>query len=111
MFCFDAETGAVKWSKEFQKDFGTKLPTWGMAASPLVDGDQLITLVGGEQGALIVSFDRRTGRELWRALEDAGVGYCPPVIYELSGIRRQFQLWIRRRESCCGSIRGRFVMA
>ncbi|MFN5585682.1 MAG: PQQ-binding-like beta-propeller repeat protein [Planctomyces sp.] len=68
MFCFDAETGAVKWSKEFQKDFGTKLPTWGMAASPLVDGDQLITLVGGEQGALIVSFDRRTGRVLWRAL-------------------------------------------
>ncbi|HCP12257.1 MAG TPA: pyrrolo-quinoline quinone [Planctomycetaceae bacterium] len=92
MFCFDAATGEVRWSKEFQKDFGTKLPTWGMAASPLVDGDQLITLVGGEKGGLVISFDRRTGRELWRSLEDGGVGYCPPVIYEFGG-RRQLILW------------------
>lgn len=92
MFCFDAVTGEVKWSKEFQRDFGTKLPTWGMAASPLVDGNQLITLVGGDNGGLVISFDRRTGQELWRSLEDVGVGYCPPVIYEFGG-RRQLIIW------------------
>ena len=76
MFCFDAKTGKVLWSKDFVKDFNTKLPIWGMATSPLVDGDQLITLVGGEN-ALVVSFDKVTGAERWRALDDPEVGYSP----------------------------------
>ncbi len=92
MFCFEETTGKVLWQKDFQADFGTTLPTWGMAASPLIDGDRLITLVGGSPGALIVCFDRRTGAELWRSLEDAEVGYCPPVIYEFGG-RRQLIVW------------------
>lgn len=92
MFCFDAADGTIRWSKEFQKDFGTKLPTWGMAASPLVDGDRLITLVGGDNNGLVICFDRKTGHELWRSLSDAQVGYCPPVIYEFGG-RRQLIIW------------------
>jgi outer membrane protein assembly factor BamB len=86
-FCFDAGSGDVLWAKHFPTDFGTKLPTWGMAASPLVEGDQLITLVGGPQ-SLIVSFDKRTGEEQWRALHDPGVGYCPPVIFDFGGSRQ-----------------------
>ncbi len=91
LLCFDATTGKVVWQKNFQDDFGTKLPTWGMAAAPLIDGNQLITLVGGPD-ALVVSFDRRTGKELWRALDDPAVGYCPPVIYEFGGVR-QLIVW------------------
>ena len=92
MYCLDTGSGDVVWQKDFESDYGTKLPIWGMAASPLVDGDQLITLVGGNEGALIVSFDKATGKELWRSLEDADVGYCPPVIYEFGG-RRQLIIW------------------
>ncbi|MFM7058083.1 MAG: PQQ-binding-like beta-propeller repeat protein [Planctomycetota bacterium] len=92
MFCFDAGTGAVRWSYEFPKDFGTKLPTWGMAASPLIDGDKLITLTGGSENGLVICFDRRTGKEIWRSLADAQVGYCPPVIFTFGG-RRQLIIW------------------
>lgn len=91
MFCFRADTGEVVWQKEFQRDYGTRLPIWGMAASPLVEGNQLITLVGGPN-ALIVSFDRHTGKELWRALNDRKIGYCPPVIHEFRGVR-QLIIW------------------
>lgn len=91
MFCFTADKGELVWKKEFQTDFGTELPIWGMAASPLVDGDQLITLVGG-QDALVVSFDLKTGEEKWRALNDRAVGYCPPVIHTFGG-RRQLIVW------------------
>jgi len=91
MFCFDAKTGAVLWSKDFVKDFNTKLPIWGMAASPLVDGDQLILLVGGEN-ALVVSLDKATGRERWRALDDPEVGYSPPVIFTIHG-KRHLVVW------------------
>jgi outer membrane protein assembly factor BamB len=91
MFCFDAKTGAVIWSKDFVKDFNTKLPIWGMAASPLVNGDQLIMLVGGEN-ALVVSLDKATGRERWRALDDPEVGYSPPVIFTIHG-KRHLVVW------------------
>ncbi len=85
MFCFDAETGDIRWSRNFPEDFATKLPIWGMSAAPLVHGDELITLVGG-RGALVVSFDRRTGEERWRALNDPDVGYCPPMLFNFGGV-------------------------
>ena len=92
MFCFDTKNGNVLWQTNFVDDFGTELPNWGMAASPLVDGDQLITLVGGTNGALIVSFDKATGKELWRSLNDPAIGYCPPMIYQF-GKSRQLIIW------------------
>jgi outer membrane protein assembly factor BamB len=91
MFCFDAKTGKVLWSKDFVKDYKTRLPIWGMVASPLVDGRQLITLVGGEN-ALVVSFDRITGQEIWRALDDPQIGYSPPVIFTING-KRHLVVW------------------
>jgi outer membrane protein assembly factor BamB len=92
LFCLRADSGEVVWQKELPADFGTRLPIWGMAAAPLVEGDQLIVLAGGADGALVVSLDKHTGRELWRALEDPDVGYAPPVIFEFGG-RRQLIVW------------------
>ena len=92
LFCFDAITGDEIWKSNFQTDFGTTLPVWGMAASPLIDDNRLITLVGGKNGALVVAFDKVTGKEIWRSLDDPGVGYCPPVIYEFGG-RKQLIIW------------------
>ena len=92
LFCLNAETGDVVWSKYLPDAVGTKLPTWGLAAAPLIDGEQVIVLAGGENGALVVSFDKRTGDERWRALDDPEVGYCPPVIMEFGG-KRQLIIW------------------
>ena len=90
--CLDAKSGKLLWQKHFVNDFGTTLPVWGMAASPLVDGPRLISLVGGADSALIVCFDRISGEELWRAGHDPAVGYCPPMIFEFGG-QRQLIVW------------------
>ncbi|MBO50448.1 MAG: pyrrolo-quinoline quinone [Planctomycetaceae bacterium] len=92
MFCLKVSDGSVIWKKNFVADYGTKLPIWGMVASPLIDGQQLITLVGGTDGSLVVSFDKLTGKELWRSLEDEMIGYCPPVIMTFGKIR-QLVIW------------------
>ena len=92
MFCMKVSDGSVIWKKNFVADYGTKLPIWGMVASPLIDGQQLITLVGGTDGSLVVSFDKLTGKELWRSLEDEMIGYCPPVIMTF-GKTRQLIVW------------------
>jgi len=92
LFCIEAATGKVIWQKDLSKDFAAKLPLWGTAGAPLVDGDQLIVLVGGKPNALVVSFDKLTGAERWRALDAQEPGYCAPVIMEFGG-QRQLIIW------------------
>src|SRR5687767_5778729 len=92
LFCFDAASGDIIWQKHLPTDFNTELPAWGMAGAPLVDGEQVIILAGGKPGALVVSLDKRTGEERWRALDGKEPGYCAPMILEIGG-RRQLIVW------------------
>ncbi len=89
--CLDSAKGSVVWSRDFKKEYGIKTPLWGFAGHPLVDGDKLICLAGGE-GSVAVAYDKNTGRELWRALSAKEPGYAPPMIHEFGG-RRQLILW------------------
>jgi outer membrane protein assembly factor BamB len=93
LLCLDVETGAVQWKRDFVADYGTRVPTWGMAGAPIAEGDLLISLVGGDGGALVVAFDKRTGREAWRALDTGKEpGYSQPVVFERGGAR-QLVVW------------------
>ena len=89
--CLEAATGKPVWKKSLTEDYGGSLPTWGLSASPLIDGRQLIVLVGGKGAALLVSFDKRTGKELWKAIDCPEVGYVPPVIFTFGGLRQLIQ--------------------
>jgi outer membrane protein assembly factor BamB len=91
LFCLDAATGRVIWSKDFKKDYSAPTPLWGFCGHPLVDGNRLVCLVGGE-GSVAVAFDKDTGRELWQALSASESGYCPPSIIESAGVR-QLLIW------------------
>ncbi len=93
LLCLEVETGAVVWQKDYAADYDTSIPVWGTTSAPLVDGDRLITLVGGKPDALVIAFDKRTGAEIWRAIPSTGeMGYSPPVIYEAGGVR-QLIIW------------------
>ena len=92
MICFDAASGDVVWQKHLPTDFGSRLADWGTAAAPLVDGEQLIVLAGGDPDGLVLSLDKRTGEVRWRALEGENPGYCAPVIMDIGG-RRQLIVW------------------
>ena len=89
--CLDATTGKEIWSRDFKKDFGIPTPMWGFAGHPLLDGQKLICLAGGN-GSVAVAFDKDTGKELWRALSASEPGYAPPVIIEADG-KRQLIVW------------------
>ena len=45
--CLKVDTGNVVWQKDYMKDYGAEMPTWGFTGAPLVDGNRLICLVGG----------------------------------------------------------------
>ncbi len=89
--CLDANTGDELWFKELKEEYKIEAPIWGFCGHPLVDGEKLICLVGGE-GSVAVAFDKNTGKELWRALSAPEPGYCPPTIIEAGGVR-QLLIW------------------
>src|SRR5882672_2497240 len=91
LLCLEVASGKIVWKKNVAAEYGNNIPTWGLSASPLVEGGQLITLAGGKAGALLVSFDKATGRELWKAIDDPEVGYVPPVIFTFGGLRQLIQ--------------------
>ena len=91
LFCLNVKNGKVIWHSDFKKDYDLKIPEWGTSSHPLVDGEQLICVVGGG-GSTVVSFDKSTGEEKWRALNASQSGYCPPVIHNLGG-KRQLLIW------------------
>lgn len=96
LFCLSVDSGKVIWSKNFVKDYKAKVPIWGFAGHPLLDGDKLICLVGGDDNSLGVAFNKNTGAELWKTLPTLdpghGPGYCSPIIAEV-GKTRQVIYW------------------
>lgn len=91
LWCLNATDGAVIWNVDYVKDYGAKTPIWGVAAHPLVDGQRVYCVVGGE-GSVAVAFDKDTGKEVWRALSAREPGYCPPTMIEHGGAR-QLLIW------------------
>ena len=85
--------GTVLWRRDFVKEFGSLVPTWGLSSAPLIDGKKVICVVGGADNAKVMAFDKMTGKELWRALpSDSEPGYSAPVIVSGGG-RRQLITW------------------
>lgn len=77
--CLDAQSGRQLWQADTVAQFGAKIPTWGFAASPVVDGGRVLLHVGAEQGGSVIALDKITGKEVWRGGPDPA-GYCTPEI-------------------------------
>jgi outer membrane protein assembly factor BamB len=90
--CVDAAGGKELWRKDYQKDFGGRLPEWGYCGMPLVDGQQVILAPGGPQGNL-VALNKKTGELLWQSKEFTdGIHYSSPIVAEIGGVRQYIQL-------------------
>ena len=89
--CLDAETGGVVWNRDLMSDYNTKTPIWGHSAHPLVDGNKVFCVVGGEN-SVAVAFDKDTGKEIWRNLSAPEPGYCPPTMITHGGTK-QLLIW------------------
>jgi outer membrane protein assembly factor BamB len=90
--CLNADTGKLAWEHDLKAEYGAPTPYWGHSAHPLVNGDLLITLAGGE-GSAVIAFNKQTGKEVWKALNAKDAGYCPPTIAEGVAVP-QLMIWL-----------------
>src|SRR5262249_26342802 len=94
LVCVSATDGAIRWHKNFKKDFGGNCGGWNYTESPLVDGRKLLCTPGARD-ALIVALDKNTGDLLWKCASpfgDSTAGYSSIVTSEAGGIRQYVQL-------------------
>ncbi len=91
LYCLNADTGKVIWSKNFVNNYSAKTPLWGFCGHPLVYKNLVICLVGGEK-ATAVAFDKDTGAEKWKALDAREPGYSPPTLIRAGGVD-QVVIW------------------
>lgn len=90
--CLDAKTGKPLWQKSYINDYKATPPVWGYSSHLLVHGDLLISLVGGDQHA-VVAFDKNSGVEKWSALSTKDIAYSPPIIVKAGGCE-QLIIWL-----------------
>lgn len=84
LHCFDAAKGDLLWKHDTNVEYKIDMPIWGVSASPVLFGDLVIVHIGGSDGACVVAFDKKTGVERWKALDDRGQ-YATPVLTKQSG--------------------------
>jgi outer membrane protein assembly factor BamB len=75
----DAATGKVLWEKELTTDFAAVSPEFGFAGSPVPLGKLVLIPAGGKKGPALVALDAETGKEKWRAGDDAASCATPQI--------------------------------
>jgi outer membrane protein assembly factor BamB len=59
------------------------MPIWGISASPLIAHNLIVTQVGGKDGACIVAVDAKSGKNVWKALQERAQ-YSAPILIRQS---------------------------
>lgn len=85
--CLDAQSGKVVWQVDTVAQFGAQIPTWGFAASPVLDGGRVLLHVGAAKNGSVIALDQTNGKEVWRGGPDPA-GYCTPEIITHAGTRQ-----------------------
>jgi outer membrane protein assembly factor BamB len=65
LICLDFETGKLIWQHETAKEWSVPEPFFGVGSTPLLEGNKLIVMVGGQPNSAVVAFDAATGKVLW----------------------------------------------
>jgi outer membrane protein assembly factor BamB len=83
LHAIELATGKARWHRTLLADYHVEKGFFGVACSPVVAGRNVLVNVGGK-GAGVVAFDAATGKEVWKATDDAA-GYSSPVVTPVDG--------------------------
>jgi len=89
LVCISTADGAELWRRNYEKEFQGSKGWWGFCDYPLVDGDRLVCVPGGND-ATIVALNKASGELEWKcAIPDAeGNVYAATIPCVLGGIRQ-----------------------
>lgn len=68
LVCVELKTGKLVWQRDTGKDFDVPMAFFGVGSTPIIEGNLLITMVGGQPNAGVVAFDIATGKTVWESV-------------------------------------------
>lgn len=84
----DRADGQLLWEVDFVESYGSTIPRWGYAASPLLTKDKILIEVGGTDNHGFAAFRKTTGELLWHK-EQVVAAYNSAISAEIDG-QQQF---------------------
>lgn len=115
LLCLDLETQKVVWKRDTAAEFNVPPAFFGVGATPVLEGDTLLVMVGGQPDSGMVGLDPLTGKTKWESVGEknwTGVpktgwrndspviwsrvekqaSYATPVVATVNGARQVFCL-------------------
>jgi outer membrane protein assembly factor BamB len=65
LLCLDLTNGKPVWQRDTAKDWEVPAAFFGVGSTPLLEGDRLIVMLGGQPNAGVIALDAATGKTLW----------------------------------------------
>jgi outer membrane protein assembly factor BamB len=90
LHCLKLETGQLYWKRDLRDEFKIQQDFFGVASTPLIEGDLLIINVGVPGGPAVAAFDKKSGKMVWGAGDQWGPSYASPIPATVNGRRRIF---------------------
>ncbi|MEE2942421.1 MAG: PQQ-binding-like beta-propeller repeat protein [Verrucomicrobiota bacterium] len=67
LLCLNVKTGKPIWQRKTADEFQVPEAFFGVGASPVLEGNLLIVMVGGQPNSTVVAFDKNTGSTVWQS--------------------------------------------
>ena len=91
LLCLELATGKKVWERDTAKDWNVPNAFFGVGSTPILEGDRLIVMVGGQPNAGVVALDPLTGKTLWENVGKSNwqgvvtIGWRAEAPYEWTG--------------------------
>jgi outer membrane protein assembly factor BamB len=76
-FDFD---GNLLWLRGLTVDYANASNSIGMASSPIVVGETVVTMIENDSESYTLGVDANTGRNLWKMDRPKAANWCSPVL-------------------------------
>lgn len=68
LLCLDLQTGKLVWQRDTGNDWTVPAAFFGVGSTPILEGDLLLVMVGGQPNSGMVAFDAKTGKTVWESV-------------------------------------------
>lgn len=68
LLCLELATGKLVWQRDTAKDWNIPSAFFGVGSTPILEGDRLIVMIGGQPDSGVVALDPATGRTIWESV-------------------------------------------
>lgn len=65
LLCLELTTGRKIWERDTARDWDVPEAFFGVGSTPILEGDLLIVMIGGQPNSGVVAFNAPTGQTIW----------------------------------------------